>query len=61
MLFIKPSNYLTLWIGRFKLYQWGTFYLYIANFLLQKIVALRSLWSFCDKVATSTIKNDLKE
>jgi len=30
-------------------YQWGTFYLLTANFLLHKIyVVLKSLWSFCD-------------
>jgi hypothetical protein len=31
------------------------------NFLLHKIwVALKSLWSFCDLVATSNINNELK-
>jgi len=40
-----------------------TFYLLIADFLLHIIwVVLKSLWSFCDKVATSDIVyNELKD
>ena len=47
--------------NKFSLIQWGAFYLLIADFLLHKIwVGLKSLWAYCELMATFNINMELK-